>query len=332
MRAMGEASDGLTWRAITDDDLDAVVAVVDAVTAADGLEERLSTEELLERIDGPGADRATDSRVVVGPDGGVRAWGVVETYGSSDTFDRVEVWGGVDPAHRGTGIGRDLLAWQVARAEEVHRAHLADRPDRPGVAEASVPVGATATERLLARAGFTAVRWWASLGQPLTDAAAVAAPELDGVAFVPLAEVDPEAVRRAFNAAWVDHWGARQFDAHRWEVEMMGSSVLRVDLSRVAVADGEVVALLLTDRYPQDDEVRGHAEAWVGTLGTVPAWRGRGLASALVRRALQDYRAEGLGHAMIGVDTDSPTGADALYRRLGFVEERRVASWTKPLD
>ncbi len=323
--------DRLTWRPITDDDLGAVVAVADAVSAADGLEERLSVEELVEQLDGPGADRVTDSRVVVGPDGRVRAWGLVETFGSSDVVDRVHVGGGVHPDHRGAGIGRDLLAWQVARAAEVHRAHVDAGPDRPGVAEATVPGGAEASERLLARAGFTAVRWWASLGQPLTDDLPPGA-DRDDVAIVPLVEVDPEAVRRAFNAAWVDHWGARQFAADRWEAEMMGSSVLRADLSRVAVADGEVVALLLTERYPQDDEVRGHAEAWVGTLGTVPAWRGRGLASTLVRRALHDYRAEGLDHAMIGVDTDSPTGADALYRRLGFVEERRLASWTKPLS
>ena len=49
-------------------------------------------------------------------------------------------------------------------------------------------------------------------------------------------------------------------------------------------------------------------------------------------RALHAYRDDGLDHAMIGVDADSLTGAAALYRSLGFVEEHRAASWARPLD
>lgn len=329
MRPTVCAVDDVTWRPITDDDLEAVVAVVDAATAADGLEELLSVEELLERLDGPAADRSTDSRVAVGPDGAIRAWGLVETFGSASDPYRVTIWGGVHPDHRGRGLGRELLAWQVERAGEVRRA-LA--PEAAGVAEAGVPDSAPATEALMARAGFAATRWWISLGQPLGPDLPPVPALPEGVRLAALDEVDDEALRLAFNAAWRDHWGSRQFDAERWEAEMMGSSVLRRDLSRVVVTDaGDVAALLLTDRFPQDDQVRGHAEAWVGTLGTVREWRGRGLASALVRQALHDYRADGLDHAMIGVDADSPSGADGLYRSLGFVEERRMASWTTPL-
>ncbi len=43
-----------------------------------------------------------------------------------------------------------------------------------------------------------------------------------------------------------------------WRSEVVGSSVFRPDLSTVAVAEetDEVVAFLLSDRFPQDDEVR----------------------------------------------------------------------------
>ena len=150
--------------------------------------------------------------------------------------------------------------------------------------------------------------------------------------FVPYAEVDDEAVRRTFNASWADHWGSRQRDQQTWRTEIIASSVFRPDLSSVALAGDEVVAFLLADRFPQDDEVRGHAEAWISTLGTLREWRGRGIASALIVRALHAFRADGLDHAMIGVDAESLTGAAALYRGLGFVEETRYASWGRPLD
>jgi len=318
----------MTWRTIEDHDLDAVVAAVDAASDADGLEERFSVDELVERLDAPGVERATDSRLGVGPAGDIRAWGLVETRGEPAELDRVWVWGGVHPDHRGRGLGRELLAWQVERAGAVHRATW---PDRPGVAEAMAPGGSSGHERLFARMGFSVLRWWLDLGLPLADLPPVPdAP--DGVRFVPYAEVDDEAVRLAFNASWADHWGSRQRDPEGWAKEMVGSSVFRPDLSSVAVAGDEVVALLLTDRYPQDDEVRGHAEAWIGTLGTRREWRGRGVASGLIVRALHAYRADGLDHAMIGVDADSLTGAAALYRGLGFVEEHRFASWAHPLD
>ena len=203
------------------------------------------------------------------------AWGLVETRGEPVELDRVWAWGGVHPAHRGTGLGRELLAWQVDRAGAVHRATW---PDVPGVAEVFARAGVDEPRAALPADGLHGAAVVARPGDAAGRSAVPDAPE--GVRFVPYAEVDDDAVRRAFNEAWVDHWGSQQRDPEGWATEVVGSSVLRPDLSAVAVAGDEVVALLLSERYPQDDEVRGHAEAWIGTLGTGGGWRGRpGLAS-----------------------------------------------------
>lgn len=311
-------------------DHEAVVAVIDAANEADGVEERYSVDELVERLEAPGCDPAVDSRLAVGPDGEIRAWGLVETVGQSGEIHRVHCAGGVHPVHRGTGLGRELLAWQVERATAVHRAVA---PGAPGVAEVGVPGSSESHERLFTRFGFRVLRWWLDLGQPLgLDLPPVPDPPV-GLRVVPYAEVDPEAVRRTFNTVWLDHWGARQRDEATWASEVTGASTFRPDLSTAVVTDaGEVVAFLITERFAQDDEVRGHAEAWISMLGTTREWRGRGVASALIVRALHDYRAAGLDHAMISVDADSLTGAAALYRGLGFVEEHRSASWALPLQ
>jgi GNAT superfamily N-acetyltransferase len=67
--------------------------------------------------------------------------------------------------------------------------------------------------------------------------------------------------------------------------------------------------------------------AWVGQLGTRPSWRGRGVATALVIRALTGYAEAGYQRAGLTVDTAYPTGDLDLYQRCGFVVDQR---WTTP--
>ena len=98
----------------------------------------------------------------------------------------------------------------------------------------------------------------------------------------------------------------------------------RPDLSVVALdADGAVVAHCMCSRYPEDDALLGRSDGWVSYLGTLPQWRGKGLASALIIESLHRFAADGLTHASIGVDADSPTGAARLYRSLGFEPNQR---------
>jgi len=47
------------------------------------------------------------------------------------------------------------------------------------------------------------------------------------------------------------------------------------------------------------------------------AWRGRGLAKALLRRTFCEFWRRGVIHVSLDVDADSPTGATKLYERVG---------------
>jgi mycothiol synthase len=55
----------------------------------------------------------------------------------------------------------------------------------------------------------------------------------------------------------------------------------------------------------------------IQNLGVVPAWRGHGIGSALLLKALQGFRRAGLGRAFLEV-TAKNDAAVQLYRRLGF--------------
>jgi ribosomal protein S18 acetylase RimI-like enzyme len=69
----------------------------------------------------------------------------------------------------------------------------------------------------------------------------------------------------------------------------------------------------------------------VRELGVLPAYRGRGIASALLCDVLAGYRQRGRAWAGLAVDVNNTTGARRLYERLGlrtdevrFAYERRL--------
>jgi ribosomal-protein-alanine N-acetyltransferase len=63
-------------------------------------------------------------------------------------------------------------------------------------------------------------------------------------------------------------------------------------------------------------------EAEVLTLAVIPAMRRRGVAAALLRRAMAEAAARGAGALFLEVSTRN-AAAQALYRRFGFIEVGR---------
>ena len=61
--------------------------------------------------------------------------------------------------------------------------------------------------------------------------------------------------------------------------------------------------------------------AQVLAVGTLPAYRDRGIASALVRRIIADWQAGGSG--LLFLDTAPGSAAERLYQRLGFRQAYR---------
>jgi ribosomal protein S18 acetylase RimI-like enzyme len=157
------------------------------------------------------------------------------------------------------------------------------------------------------------------------------------VRLVPFDWAFDEAVRHAHNEAFARHWGSVDRDAVAWQQWFTGSRAFRPELSFV-VLDGAdepagpvVAAYLLSYFWAADAEATGIREAWIGQIGTRAPWRGRGLGSALVGRALVAYRDAGYDRAALGVDTENVTGALRLYERHGFTVDVRRVSYVKSL-
>ena len=68
---------------------------------------------------------------------------------------------------------------------------------------------------------------------------------------------------------------------------------------------------------------------WVRILGVRQSFRGRGLGRALLLHAFAQFRSRGMQRVGLGVDGESPTGANALYESVGMRIVSRFAIYEK---
>lgn len=320
--ALPSHPDVATWRAATPDDID---AVLDAQRLADGVDHPewvTPREDLEDDYRASHVDLARDSLVAFDADGRVAAHGYVILGPGQETRVQSYLFGTVRPDLRGRGIGGRLLDWQLGRS----RQQLASSDKTlPGWSMVHAAQGNTAAIALAERAGFEVARYFTSMNRVVADPIPDIAP-VDGIRIVPCTPDLFEATRVARNDAFRDHWGSQPRPPEQWAT-FTGGSLYRSDLSWVAVTgDGEnsrVVGLALSVLNEDDWEPQGYTSGYIALIGVVRDWRGRRLAPALIARLLASYRDAGLERAVLDVDTASPTGANGLYERMGFVPTSR---------
>jgi ribosomal protein S18 acetylase RimI-like enzyme len=131
------------------------------------------------------------------------------------------------------------------------------------------------------------------------------------------------------NEAFRDHWGSTETTAESWD-HFMESASFRPAYSFLAVSGGEAVGAILCHEYEVGPQATG-PELYVSIVGTKKAYRKRGIASALLVKALRSANSAGFMAASLEVDADSPTGAFGLYENLGFKIEHTSVVMTKTL-
>jgi ribosomal protein S18 acetylase RimI-like enzyme len=308
----------INLRPVTLEQLDELCALTNRVELFEGIPRVLTVDELRQDLEAPHVDVSVDARAAY-VDDELAGWAWIWNPPSEVSQERAYVFGEVDPAHRRRGVGRTLMAWGMTRAKERLRSR---RHELPRYVRVDAYDFLEDHHRLYARMGFAPVRWFEELGRPLELLPDVAVPE--GLELLPWSLDQNEEYRLVHNEAFADHWGSTPTGPEAWHDATVGHGA-RLDLSVVAVerTTGRTVAICLNHAYPEDDELTGRREAWIDSLATLREWRGRGVASALIAWSLAAFAADGFTHAMLGVDSDNPSGAARLYRSLGFERERR---------
>jgi len=303
-------------RGLCIDDVEMVHAVIRSAEIADRIPIVTPRQEVDDMFADPYFEPDTDG-VVVEVDGSIVGWGRIHHRPSTADFDKAYIQGDIHPHYRRRGLGTALLRWQLERAAQC----MTTVPSR--YIRADVYDWRSDACALFEAGGMKPVRYTDELRMPL------AIPQLPSPLAVEVmrwTSDHTEGARRVINEAFTDHWGSTPRDEEAFR-SLLSTYGTRLDLSHVAVAGGRIVGAVLNFHVPEDEEVTGRLDGWIGTLGVARPFRRRGVATALIVASLGSFRAAGLTHAMIGVDSENPSGAHHLYRRLGFEPVNRSVTY-----
>jgi mycothiol synthase len=310
-------------RPATPGDVEQITAMLDAATRR-WVDRPTDADQTRERLLTPRTEMARDT-VLAEEDGVVVGFGHLWPVPPGE----VRCFARTHPDHRGRGIGTALLQHLLPRAREWAALDGAPDPFVTTTSWATDPDG----DLLLAALGYTGIRYFQKMVLPYDAAAAEPAPEP-----VPGVEVrtyrpgaDDDALYDAFREAFADHFGQGDADPVRWWRERRDDPAARFDPSLWLIAADEQDRPVGFALARVDDDVDGSQHGYVGDVGVVPAWRGRGLGELLLRRSLADLRARGLSYTTLDVDTGNTSGALRLYAELGMQRRPSFTIWSLPL-
>jgi ribosomal protein S18 acetylase RimI-like enzyme len=247
-----------------------------------------------------------------------------ETRGGRSHVQALITWPDI-PA----GTFEAILDWGEARSREI-AATLP--PNAPASLGAFLNEETPAHIAILEARGYRAARFFLGMVRPTLDDV----PDLPLPAGVEVRPVRPEHLRAIWEAevaAFRGHWGASAGDASedRWE-QFRDEPLNDLALWQVAWAGDTVLGMVRAYINPGDLAVLGVRRGWCENISTHADWRGRGIAKALIARALVALRERGMTEAALGVDAENETGALGVYRSMGFMERTRESDFRRPLE
>jgi mycothiol synthase len=294
-------------RPIAPDDFPAVAAfLAEDETHFFGRPSRVGVPDVTAWLTGP--DLLHDSWLFEEGDGLV-ALGWVEKH--DDTGIAVGV---VHRERRGCGLGSTL----VDRSEERLRALGAARIHNVTLApDIAAPL-------LLESRGYREVRrFWdmtVELGEdPPRD------PQLpEGFRIEPFSPELARAFHGALEEAFAEHWEYEPQPFEKWWERQVAKPDHDPSLWFLVRTDEDIVAATRND--PERS-----GGGWIGAIGVRPAWRGRGLAKALLLHSFREFHRRGKRRVGLGVDSQNATGATRLYEGIGMVVDSEQVVWEKEI-
>jgi ribosomal protein S18 acetylase RimI-like enzyme len=295
-------------------DLPAIHSVRAAVQEADG-DLRMPGPDT---VDDP--DRHLPHCAIAEWDGDVAGYTWLTWWTEADGTRLYLLLGWVVPRWRGHGIGRAMLAWQEDRAAALAATHESTGPALFGANAGEHQADARA---LLLRAGYRLAFTGVQLALDLTAGPPPPAPTMPpGLVVRPARDEHKERIYQVNEEIFRDSHRGLGHLTHTfadYEEETADTS-----LWHVAWDGDEPAGWVLTTIADDGTGIT----PWVAVR---PAWRGRGLARALVALSLRDFVERGVTTARINTTAENPFGTVALYESAGYQVVKRHPRYLKPI-
>src|ERR1700677_357959 len=304
----------LAWRPAGPADAAGITDLFRAIELAAPLGLETEPAEVEARMSRPGLDLLADTVVAVDAADAIRVYAEAAEMGTGQGRVRIRLTCAVRPGLDDQITGT-TLDWLLARARQL----LSERhPGLPGVLGARCAMADRSRLALLGQAGFEVVFRLQDLVRGVTPPLPAALP-----ADISITGYDPrfdEAARVAHNDAYADDPGALLPDTRGWPQHATGLATFLPEASFLALTAAEEIAGFLFSLEHHDNA--GAREGTLLCLGTRARWRRRGIAAALIGRALAAYHLAGITTARLQVE-DTNVSATELYRGLGFADSDR---------
>ncbi|HSV40779.1 MAG TPA: GNAT family N-acetyltransferase [Nocardioidaceae bacterium] len=315
---------GITLRPLGEADIPDLARLMAACEAIDDTGEHYNEPDLAEEFANPDIELGKD---IVGAYDGSALVGYWSVMPRGDGEGRkVYGFGLTLPDRRGQGIGTTLVETMLARVSELRST------GDPLVSVLTNGVSTNASQaELMKDFGLAPDRWSFSMRVKL-GSIPPAPPMPAGYVVRVYAPEDADRWRGAHNIAFADHPNFADWLPSEWDQWVIHSRNFRPDVSFLVTPEGSpetIAAYVQTSEFDAFTEMTGKREAYVGKVGTLPDHRGKGLASALLRHSLVAFQEAGYDESSLDVDSLNPTGALAIYERVGYETERVHVTYTK---
>jgi GNAT superfamily N-acetyltransferase len=286
-----------TIRPATTDDFDAVLNLIAAENLVDYNEPMISAEYLWDNWESPNLNLATDTWVVIAPDGQVVGYG--ELSGADSKFDVA------------------VYATQAYKSLFPHLLNLAEKRAMANGTPASI-LGRVSERNRAGSQSFEAAGYQRRLSFILMEIVMTEPPAepalLDGITIRPfIAGQDEQATYAADEEASTDKGYHHPLSFEGWSKRMgMDGDTFDPTLWFLAYADDEIAGVVLN---AYSDATR---TGWVDHLGVRRGWRNKGIGMALLRHSFGEFYRRGISRVKLSVDSQSLTTAPRLYEAAGM--------------
>jgi mycothiol synthase len=316
-------------RPFQESDIPAIVEIVRARAAAYNPELLLSVDAVKWRVQGPPGSKPHHAIVVTGPPidgvpgGALLGAGSYLIEGDEEGHHAyiLQLW--AHPAAVKLGLEQAIISRLVGI--------LRDIEERSGRSATDVQLFASYSSKVPGRKelyeslGMSLVRRFMRMERPL-DKPIDEPSDVPGVTLRTYRRPeDNVGACAAYNNSFSDHWDHHDETQEKWDLGIADVS-RRPDLSWLAEIDGNpghFGGFCICAMYDDVNKEKGVNEGWIELLGTTREWRGKGLGRSLLLHGLHSLKSEGMDTALLGVDSESPTGANLLYEKVGFRVRQR---------